>query len=266
MRAITTYSRGGFLGALVLGSWDSSLREEDSDVIVAGVLCACCLCPVMPDTFWDRMNTIRRPTRTGTSRQTGACTSGAWGCDMANAEAADRRRFQRVTPRRTKAITPRRSSASERAVHSIWFGVLAISDSLACLFVPEHLGGAIWTCWRVSAACKKDPERNDVTHLRERPDQQPGGLLPSPAPFCPAQYGEMFWHFVCLATALRHWRTRPSHPWSRTPPPAGRESLATLRWQAVTDRSRSSFRSRTTAASVGAASRRSARTTRRTPR
>src|SRR6185436_8403487 len=61
MRGITTYSRGGFLAAAVLGIFAIARSPHKFRALIAAAVLAGVVLTVMPDRFWDRMNTINAP-------------------------------------------------------------------------------------------------------------------------------------------------------------------------------------------------------------
>jgi probable O-glycosylation ligase (exosortase A-associated) len=200
MRAITTYSRGGFLGALILGLVGFFRSGKKARYVIAAGVLAVVVFTVMPDSFWDRISTITATDENRDESANGRLHFWGVGLRMAYAKPLTGVGFNGFTPS-YESYNPDEEFGGERAVHSVWFGVLADLGFPGLLLFVSTWSGAMWTCWRVSAACKKDPERNDVRLYAN-------ALLSSLTVFAVAgtflsvQYGEMFWHFVCMATAL----------------------------------------------------------------
>jgi O-antigen ligase len=86
-------------------------------------------------------------------------------------------------------------------VHSIWFGVLAELGYPGLVLFVALIGLSFWSCWRVSFAVKRDPQRQDLRIYAN-------ALMASLAAyavggtFLPFQYNEMFWHIMALGISL----------------------------------------------------------------
>ena len=90
----------------------------------------------------------------------------------------------------------------DRSVHSVWFGLLSeLGYPGLLLFVAILLSG-IWSCRQVVAIAKRDPSRSDLGYYAQALSTS-FVVYAAGGTFLPAQYNEMFWHFVGMTIALR---------------------------------------------------------------
>ena len=202
-RGISTYSRGGFLAAAVLGLISFSRSARKVRALLATAVLVAIVVLVMPPRFWDRMETIWAP---GEKR---------------DEAAGSRLYFWQVALRMAKAkpllgigFNGYRASFSaydisggaygeDRAVHSAWFGALAEMGCPGLIFLVTVLVVALGTCARIRQDTRGDPSMMDIRSYAS-------GLQTSfityavAATFLNQQYNEMFWHFIGLSAALDH--------------------------------------------------------------
>jgi probable O-glycosylation ligase (exosortase A-associated) len=200
LRGLTTYSRGGFLAAGVVGIF-TFVRSEKKIRAVVGVLAVCILVgSVMPQTFWDRMQTITAPD------------------DQLDVSAAGRLHFWAVAGQMASAkpltgvglngylqsyetYNVTQDFGGVRAAHSAWFGVLGDLGYPGLILFLANFGLAVWSCWRVNRTVGRDPAKRELRLYAN-------ALLTSlaayavGATFLSYQYNEMFWHLIGLSTAL----------------------------------------------------------------
>ena len=200
-RALSTYSRGGFLsiGAIgVLWFWRSPHKPR---TLVAVAMAAMLVLPVLPQAFWDRMSTIAAPSEERDASQ--ASRLHFW--QVAVAMANDRPLLgvgHSAYPRSYNAYDwTEGQHLTNRAVHSAWFGVLAETGYPGLLLFVAIILLSLRACRRVRLAAK----RGDI----------PGPLGPYAVAFEASlvafvvggsfvsfQYCEMLWHYVALTVAL----------------------------------------------------------------
>ena len=200
MRGITTYSRGGFIALGVLGVSGLLRSHRKVRYVLAAATIAFLISTVMPQEFWDRMNTI---TATGEERDDSAAGRlHFWSVavEMANAKPLTGVGFDGFS-QAYESYNRDENYAGIRAVHSVWFALLADMGYPGLGLFVLVLLSSLWALWRVSATCRKDPERRDLAIYA---DALLTSLLVFAASgsFLSVQYGEMFWHFAGLSTAL----------------------------------------------------------------
>lgn len=200
LRGISTYSRGGFLAAGAVGMLVLARSKYKIRALIVVAAVAVLVWNVMPDRFWERMNTI---TNSAEERDDSAASRiHFWyvAVDMAAAKPLTgvgldgyRNSYEayNTDPRWT----------GERAVHSIWFGILGDLGYPGLVMFVALLALSIRSCRRVVAMAKKDPSKQE---LRLYADGVMGGLVAFvvAGSFLPHHYNEMAWHFMGLASAL----------------------------------------------------------------
>ena len=192
MRGLTTYSRGGFIAAAVLGVFVIGRSRYKFRALVGVLAIVGLVWAVMPQDYWSRMNTINASE------------------DQRDESAAGRIHFWRIATvmARAKPLTgvglngfaasyatydPTSPYGEYRQSHSTRFGVLAE--------LGLNLLMAIVSCWRVARSRKADADSRDLALYAN-------ALLTSlfvfiaGGTFLSGQYSEMLWHFVGLSTAL----------------------------------------------------------------
>ena len=200
-RAVSTYSRGGFLSLGALGAllfWRSPHKLRTTAAIV---LAAALVLPVLPQRFWDRMSTI---TASNEERDDSAASRlHFWQVAVA---MANERPFLGVG----HAGYPRAYNQfdwtdgqykTNRAVHSAWFGVLAELGYPGLILFVLIIVSSMRACRRV----RKAAQRGEL----------PGNMGPYAVAlecslvafavggsFVSFHYCEMLWHYFGLTIAL----------------------------------------------------------------
>ncbi len=200
MRGITTYSRGGFVAAGVIGLLTLSRSSHKVRALIGIAVMATLVSTVMPQRFWDRMGTI-----TASSEQLDASARGRlhfWEVATAMANA---RPFTGVGfngfERSYSNYDTTKDFGEDRSVHSVWFGLISELGYPGLLLFVSILLSGIWSCRQVGAIAKRDPSQSDLGHYA----QALGTSLvvfAAGGTFLPAQYNEMLWHFVGMTIAL----------------------------------------------------------------
>ena len=202
-RGISTYSRGGFLAAIALGVVYVARSDKKLLALVGAALAATIVLSVMPDTFWDRMDTI-------TVEEGDEMDSSAkgrlhfWG--VAVTMARDEPIFGVGYNGFPVAYDLYDPTAAEfgvaRGVHSMWMGVLSELGFVGLgLFAAQ-----LWLAWR---ACQLSSRLAKVGRIRTELGHFAGALQVGfvvcavGGSFVNFQYVEMLWHFVGLSMALQ---------------------------------------------------------------
>lgn len=197
-RGLSTYSRGGFLagGAVFVFTLWRSQHKVRTILSTAIVLTA--LFAVMPQKFWDRMQTI---TAEGDQRDASQQSRlYFWG--LAEQMANDHP-LTGVGPNGFRFAYPRydtETGEAMRATHSSFFGTLAdLGYPGLILFVAIALG-ALYTCQRVRSRAGRAGQREVflfASHMQTTVAAYCVG-----GAFLSAHYLELWWHVVALTTAL----------------------------------------------------------------
>ena len=197
-RALSTYSRGGFLAfaAMFVVFWLRSKKKVRSLIIVV-LLCVMIL-PTFPQSFWDRMNTIT--VGEDEERETSAASRlYYWGRALEMAKRSPvfgigHESYSRAY--NSFDITGGRYGPS-RAVHSSWFGILAewgFPGLTLFLFIYSY---SLYSCFQVRKKCKNRPELKSFLIYSNSVETS---LLAGAVgiSFLTFQYLEMLWHFFAL--------------------------------------------------------------------
>ena len=201
LRAISTYSRGGFLGAGALIVITILRSEKKIRAILGMALLLWGVSRIMPQEFWDRMDTIQ--VEEGEARDessAGRLHFWAVAIDMANANP--------FTGVGLGAFSTAYSFYNysdlfpgERAAHSNWFGVLGELGYVGLILLMANVMFAFWSCWRVHRISRRYKEMRDLRIYAN-------AIISGLAVFCvsgtflASQTNELAWHLIALSTAL----------------------------------------------------------------
>ena len=226
-RAISTYSRGGFLAGGVLALLTIARSRHRIRTTVALLALVAIVLSVMPTSFFDRMQTITASD------------------DDRDSSAMGRLHYWQVAERMTKAkpytgvgFNGFRDSYSDyefeegwgvnRAAHSAWFGAMAEMGVPGLFLFVLILAGAINSSRKV----RKSALRSGAPSLAAYATALQSGFIvyATGATFLSAQYSEMYWHFIGLSIALERIHREsvsPSvAPTVRPAPTVGRRAMA----------------------------------------
>jgi probable O-glycosylation ligase (exosortase A-associated) len=200
VRAVTTYSRGGFLTAAALAGVGfvrspRKIRYALSVGVLAGLIVS-----VMPQTYWERIATIDAPAEERDNSIEGRLHFWAVGYEMARAKPLTGVGFNGFSPS-YESYNWEEQFGGWRAAHSVWFGLMAELGFPGLLLFITIWSVSLWSSWRVSVRCRKDPAQK---HLRIYADALVSSLIAFAVggAFLSVQYGEMIWHFMGLSVAL----------------------------------------------------------------
>ena len=201
LRGISTYSRGGFLSAAMLGLLMFLRSRKKLATLAVVIAMAGMIWYVMPVRYWARIDTIT----VEEEEQRDSSAAGRlyiWTVAMVMAQAnpitgVGLNSFNLSYP--SYNTNPR--VAGERSAHSTWFGVLAdLGFPGFVLFMANYLL-AIVSSWRVFRMTRGDPEKKELGLYAN-------ALLTSlivfsvGGTFLSSHYNEMFWHLIGLSAAL----------------------------------------------------------------
>jgi len=201
LRGISTYSRGGFLGAAALGAVAVLRGERKLRSLAALVVLALTVWMLMPPEYFARLDTIT--VAEGEERE--ESSAGRLHFWQVAVEMAKAKPFTGVGLAGFTLAYPDYNTdqrfGGERAAHSVWFAVLADLGYPGLILLLANLGMACVSCWRVVVMSR---QHEDMKELRIYAN----GLISlfvvysTCGSFLSHQYSEMAWHFYGLATAL----------------------------------------------------------------
>jgi len=201
LRGFSTYSRGGFLAAGVLGLFTFARSEKKLRSLIGVVVIGLMLQSIMPEDFWKRMGTIQ--VGEGEER---------------DESAAGRLHFWRIAVKMAVAnpltgvglnsfnrayldYNDDARFSGMRATHSSWFGVLADLGFPGLILLLGNWSVAALSCWQVSRMTRGDPAKREL-RLYANALMTSLFVFLVAGSFLSYQYNEMLWHFVGLSTAL----------------------------------------------------------------
>jgi len=236
-RALTTYSRGGFLSlaALVIYLILRSRRKVAGALTLTVALSL--VIPVLPDAFWQRMETIRTSAQAETPEEVETSAAGRLHFWEVAIVMADAHPILGVGPWAFN-FTYNDYDFSDgefgrgRSVHSAWFGLLAEVGYVGLGLVVLLFVNSVLVTRRVRKMAKTRP---DMANLAAYATGIEGALLVAlvGGTFYPFQYMEPLWHSFALSMAVGRiadlrWKAgAPDQPATETPAPTRRVHVET---------------------------------------
>jgi probable O-glycosylation ligase (exosortase A-associated) len=224
-RGITTYSRGGMLAATAIGLMTISRSKHRVRMLIVSVVVAAATLSLMPQSFWDRMDTLTN----APEEQDDSAKGRLHFWNVALQMVADRPLTGVGLNSFSKAYDKYDFSdgfyGRQRAVHSTWFGILAElgipGTSLFVLTIVLAFAG----CRRVR---KAPPGNPDVDALRPYAIALEMSLVAYliGGTFLNGQYSELFWHMIGFSIALHVLSREPVHACVSLTPPQPSLALA----------------------------------------
>ena len=206
-RALSTYSRGGFLSIGAVGAmwfWRSPHKVK---TLAAVTITALLILPVLPHQFWDRMSTI---TASGEERDDSQ-QSRLHFWQVAIAMANDRplvgvghrgygRAYNQYDWTEGKFLT-------NRAVHSAWFGVLAELGYPGLILFVLIVVSSLGACRRVRKAAERGEIAGPLGPYAVAFETSLIAFMVGGS-FVSFHYNEMLWHYFALTIALERVAVR----------------------------------------------------------
>jgi probable O-glycosylation ligase (exosortase A-associated) len=200
-RGITTYSRGGMIAATAIGLMTISRSKHRVRMLVLSAIVATATLSMMPQSFWDRMDTL-----TDAPEQQDDSAKGRlhfW--TVALQMVADRPLTGVGFNSFSKAYDQYDFSdgyyGRQRAVHSTWFGILAeLGIPGTSLFVLTILL-AFAGCRSIRRAPPGNPELDAMRPYAIALEMSLVAYLIG-GTFLNGQYSELFWHMIGFNIAL----------------------------------------------------------------
>jgi putative inorganic carbon (HCO3(-)) transporter len=200
-RALSTYSRGGFLAACVLGSlcWLHSRRKLRALVVLLVLLII--VVPNLPDAFWVRMQTIQTYAEDQDHSALGRLHFWQVALLMAAEHPILGVGFNAYNVAYNHYDFFQGTYGGSRSVHSSFFGVIAELGYGGFALFALILLAAFRSCQRASNIGWAHPE---LAHLRSAATALRLSLVVFliGGSFLAVQYQEMLWHYIFLAFVL----------------------------------------------------------------
>jgi probable O-glycosylation ligase (exosortase A-associated) len=201
-RAISTYSRGGFLSLGAVGAMYFWRSPRKLRTVCAMAIALALVLPVLPTAFWDRMGTI---TAAEGEEQDDSAASRMYFWQVAVTMANDRplvgvghsaypRNYNRYDETNGAYLT-------NRAVHSAWFGVLAETGYPGLLLFIAIIFTSLRACARVRKAAQSGATNPELAPYAIALESSLIAFVVGGS-FVSFQYCEMLWHFFALTIAL----------------------------------------------------------------
>jgi putative inorganic carbon (HCO3(-)) transporter len=202
-RGISTYSRGGFLACAAMGLV-YILRSPRRVPALAGILTvSLIIVPVLPKDFWDRIGTITSvedpddPDRSALGRLHFWDTA----LVMANANPIFGIGHHAFQAEYNQYDDSGGKFGSRRAVHSVWFGLLAELGYPGLILFLAQLLLAFRACALARRAARVSPANAILGRFALMLEASLIAYVVG-GTFLTFQYLEMYWHFVGLSIAL----------------------------------------------------------------
>jgi putative inorganic carbon (HCO3(-)) transporter len=200
-RALSTYSRGGFLAAIAMaGGWGmrstNKLRILVGTLVVAGVVT-----PMLPSAFWDRMGTIETYNEDKDESALGRLHYWTVALRMAAANPVLGVGFNGYNKAYDSYDFSRGEYGQGRSVHSSIFGIVAETGYLGVSLYMMIVLGAFLAC---AYARRVGIRQAELRHLALSATALEASLIAFVVggSFIAFQYNEMLWHVIGLSTVL----------------------------------------------------------------
>jgi putative inorganic carbon (HCO3(-)) transporter len=200
-RALSTYSRGGFLACLALGCiyWLNSrfkFRSLFTLIIVAAIIL-----PTLPDTFWHRMNTIQTFEEDEDASALGRLHFWQVALDMAKAHPFLGVGFNAYNRAYDAYDFSGGRFGTMRSTHNSFLAVLSELGYVGFSLYLLVIFSAFRSCYRTRRAVEN---RSDLTHLSQSANALRMSLVVFivGGSFLPFQYQELLWHYISLTAVI----------------------------------------------------------------
>jgi putative inorganic carbon (HCO3(-)) transporter len=216
-RALSTYSRGGFLACIAMGgAWWLRSRQKVRTLLGMFLVLVLVL-PALPDAFWNRMHTIQTYEEEQDDSALGRLHFWTVAVDMVNANPLFGVGFNGYNPSYNEYDFSDGRYGRNRSVHSTFFGVLAELGYPGAIIFALVLVSAFRSCSLVRKRAAQDPMLSGSGKSALALETSLVAFVVSGI-FLPSQYSEMFWHMIGLTVALnRLAMQRPVETFSRAP-------------------------------------------------
>jgi len=199
-RALTTYSRGGFLACAALGGVYLLRTRKKLRALLGILMILMIVLPALPEAFWARMNTVQAYEEDTSA--TGRLHFWKVATIMANANPLLGVGFNAYNAAYDTYDFSYGEYGRGRSVHSSFFGVLAETGYIGFALWTTILVSAFWSCYRVQKQAVMGTIPVELAYGAAALEASLVAFVVSGS-FLPGQYGEMFWHFIGLTIVLQ---------------------------------------------------------------
>ena len=201
-RALSTYSRGGFLAAIAMGGvWILRTRHKLRNVLGMLVVLVIVL-PAIPDAFWNRMGTIRTYEEEEDKSAIGRVHFWSVAGDMAARNPILGIGFNSYNKAYDVYDFSGGKYGNERSVHSSFFGVLAELGYVGLFLYVLILVSAFRACAHVRRVASRNGTLVDLGKGAVAIQTSLVAFVVGGS-FVPFQYNEILWHVIGLSIVLR---------------------------------------------------------------
>lgn len=200
-RALSTYSRGGFLSIGAVGAiyfWRSPHKLKTAAAVLVATLL---VVPVLPQQFWDRMATITAPAGERDDSQQSRLHFWRVAVAMANDRPWLGVGHKGYEPAYNQYDWTEGKFLTNRAVHSAWFGVLADLGYPGLLIFLAVTFSSLLACRRVRRWSRRGELPGPLGHYAIGLETSMVAFMVGGS-FVSFHYNEMLWHFFALTMAL----------------------------------------------------------------
>ncbi len=201
-RALSTYSRGGFLAAIAMGGvWILRTRHKVRNLLGTLVVLVIVL-PALPDAFWNRMGTIRTYEEEEDKSAIGRFHFWSVAGDMAARNPILGIGFNSYNKAYDAYDFSAGKYGNERSVHSSFFGVLAELGYVGLFLYVLILLSAFRACAHVRRVASRNEALVDLGKGAVALQTSLVAFVVGGS-FVPFQYNEILWHVIGLSMVLR---------------------------------------------------------------
>ena len=223
-RAITTYSRGALLALAGLGFiwWIRSKYKLRAAVFV--VIGIAVILPTMPDTWWNKMETIFTAREENEKSAMSRLHFWKTAVQIANDHPVIGVGIDGFRLHYDAYDSEYGFYGNRRAVHSTWFGVVSETGYLGLMLFVLIIASAFRTCWRIRRMARQDPRYEELGAYATGLEGAFVAFVIG-GTFVNFHYNEMLWSFLGLTFLLDHF-VRTKSPESLLGPVKAAETLA----------------------------------------
>ena len=201
-RALSTYSRGGFLAAIAMGGvWILRTRHKVRNLLGTLVVLVIVL-PALPHAFWNRMGTIRTYEEEEDKSAIGRFHFWSVAGDMAARNPILGIGFNSYNKAYDAYDFSAGKYGNERSVHSSFFGVLAELGYVGLFLYVLILLNAFRACAHVRRVASRNEALVDLGKGAVALQTSLVAFVVGGS-FVPFQYNEILWHVIGLSMVLR---------------------------------------------------------------
>jgi putative inorganic carbon (hco3(-)) transporter len=200
-RALSTYSRGGFIAAIAMGTAWCLRSRHKMRALLGALVVITAVFTALPDAFWNRMNTIETYEEQQDASALGRLHFWEVAVQMANANPFCGVGYNGYNLSYNKYDFSGGAYGVDKSVHSSFFGVLAETGYLGAILFVVIIFSALRSCSRVRKLVLKEAALSDLGKSAVALQASLVAFLVGGS-FVIFQYNEMLWHMIGLTIVL----------------------------------------------------------------